>query len=286
MTERAKPLCGVLLIDKPETWTSHDVVAKLRGRLGERRIGHGGTLDPLATGLLVVLVGKAARLMDLLPGTKRYEADLRFGFTSDTLDITGAVEATGGVLPSPAAVRAALEPFRGDIMQVPPMMSALSQNGVRLYKLARQGIEVERQARPVTVSSLEARQTGEDEYTLSLTCSGGTYVRSIIDDLGRALGCGAVMTALRRTGSGPYTLENAHTLETACAEALLPIETALPDIPRLTPEPGDMVKLYQGKALVAREADGLCWLRRGMGETAALGRVSGGELKLFKNFEG
>lgn len=207
---------GILCIDKPQEMTSFAVCALLRRLTGEKRIGHAGTLDPMATGVLPVMLGRATRAIPLLPThDKGYRATMRFGAVSDTLDVWGAVETTGAALPSMAAIEAALPTFRGEIRQVPPMTSALKKDGVRLYELARRGIEVEREARPVTIYALEvvAYDDVRGELTVDCACSAGTYIRTLCDDLGRALGCGAVMTALRRTAAAGYTLAEALTVD-------------------------------------------------------------------------
>ena len=207
---------GILIIDKPKDFTSFDVIAVVRGCLHERRAGHTGTLDPMATGVLPVLLGNATKAQSLLTDTdKEYEADFMFGVTTDTLDITGKVLSRSECDIDASQTEAALVQFRGDIMQLPPMYSAVMKNGVRLYELARKGIEAEREPRPVHISLLElvsfdrAAQSGR----LRISCSKGTYIRSLCDDLGRLLGCGCVMTALRRTRACGYDLSQAVTLD-------------------------------------------------------------------------
>ncbi len=207
---------GILCVDKPQEMTSFACCALLRRLTGEKRIGHAGTLDPMATGVLPIMLGRATRAIPLLPThDKAYRATLRFGYVSDTLDVWSNITATEQPLPTLAEVEAVLPAFRGDIRQVPPMMSALKKDGVRLYELARQGIEIEREARPVTIHRLAL--VGYDpvsgELTLDCTCSAGTYIRTLCDDLGRMLGCGAVMTALRRTAAAGYTLTDCYTVD-------------------------------------------------------------------------
>ena len=207
---------GVLVIDKPERFTSFDVIAVVRKLTGQRRTGHTGTLDPNATGVLPVLLGSATKAQDLIPDhDKAYVADFRLGLTTDTLDIWGKALSQTEPHISREALLSLLPSFRGEITQIPPMYSAVKHNGRRLYDLARQGVEVERKARQVTVYSLEL--TDFDEATqcgrLELSCSKGTYVRTLIDDLGRALGTGAVMTALRRTKACGFSLDDCVTLD-------------------------------------------------------------------------
>ncbi len=208
---------GVLTIDKPAGWTSMDVCAKLRGILREKRVGHAGTLDPMATGVLPVLVGRATRAVDFVAqGEKEYVAALRLGVETDTQDLTGAVLAQAPVPPDARARLEALLPrFTGEIDQVPPMYSAVKVGGRKLYELARKGMEVERRPRRVTIHTLEILdQSGPGAFTLRVVCSKGTYVRTLCHDLGRALGCGGAMAVLRRTRVGRFTLEGAVTLET------------------------------------------------------------------------
>ncbi len=231
-------MTGFVILDKPAGMTSFAAAAKCRRLFGVKKAGHTGTLDPMATGVLVVALGAAARFIELLPShEKAYRAVFRLGETTDTLDTTGTVLSRSAVDCGKADVEAALDRFRGDILQIPPMYSALQKDGVRLYTLARQGIDVPREARLVTVSSLtlaaadEAAQT----YTIDVRCSAGTYIRSLISDLGEKLGCGAVMTALRRTEANgcalaqSVTFEQLDTLQTqnALQTALHPTETLL-----------------------------------------------------------
>lgn len=204
---------GIIIVNKEKDWTSFDVVAKLRGVLGEKRIGHGGTLDPMATGVLPVFVGKAAKACDMLPNeTKSYKAGFLLGTVTDTLDITGKVLETSGLGATKEQVFAAAEKFVGEIMQIPPMYSAVKIGGKKLCNLAREGIVVERKPRPVTV--YENKVLSYDESTrrgeLYVSCKKGTYVRSIIDDMGKLLGCGAVMTDLERLSSAGFVIENSH----------------------------------------------------------------------------
>ncbi len=207
---------GVLTVDKPEGFTSFDVIAVVRKLTGQRKTGHTGTLDPNATGVLPVLLGSATKAQDIIPNhDKTYEAEFRLGFTTDTLDIWGQQTATFSKTADAEQVEQALRPLRGDIMQVPPMYSAVKKDGKRLYDLARQGVEVERKARPVTVYRLTLDRFDEEQQTGSLTvsCSKGTYIRTLIDDMGSALGTGAVMTALRRTEACGFSVEDCLTLE-------------------------------------------------------------------------
>lgn len=211
---------GVIIIDKPRDFTSFDVVAVVRKITGQRKIGHCGTLDPNAQGVLPLLLGHATKAQDLITNhNKEYVAGFQLGKTTDTLDIWGTVTRVTPSAVSRQKLEQALEQFRGDIMQVPPMYSAVQKDGRRLYDLARQGIEVERQPRQVTVFKLELLDFDEDtqQGCIQVACSKGTYIRSIIDDMGRALGVGGVMTSLVRTAACGYTLQDAITLEQAKA---------------------------------------------------------------------
>lgn len=208
---------GIIIIDKPKDFTSFDVVAVVRKCLHEKKTGHTGTLDPMATGVLPILLGCATKAQVLLPDTdKEYEADFRFGMTTDTLDITGKVLSTAPSDVTAEQIEKILPKFRGEIMQIPPMYSAVSKDGVRLYELARKGIVTEREARPVTVSTLELLNFDETTQCgkLKIACSKGTYIRVICDDMGKELGCGCVMTALRRTRACGYTLNDTVSIET------------------------------------------------------------------------
>lgn len=209
---------GILIIDKPTEFTSFDVIAVLRRLLGQKKIGHTGTLDPNATGVLPILLGNATKTQDLiLNHDKSYIADFKLGKTTNTLDVWGTVTSEMHSCVSKQDVLNVLPEFRGEINQVPPMFSAVQKNGQRLYDLARQGIEVERESRRVTVYSLELMEFDEKAQsgTLEITCSKGTYVRTIIDDIGKKLGCGAVMTALRRTQACGFGIDDCITLEQA-----------------------------------------------------------------------
>ena len=206
---------GILNINKPEGWTSQDVVAKLRGRLHIRRVGHTGTLDPMATGVLPVCFGKATRIIEYYDDDfKIYEAEMKLGMVTDTLDITGTVLETKPVDVSEEDVIQAIDSFRGWITQIPPKYSALKVNGKPLYKYAREGVEVEIKSRKIYVADIQAMEVnlGENRILFRVTCSKGTYIRTICDDIGKKLGCGGTMTALQRIQSGCFRVEDARTL--------------------------------------------------------------------------
>ena len=206
---------GILNINKPEGWTSQDVVAKLRGRLHIRRVGHTGTLDPMATGVLPVCFGKATRIIEYYDDDfKTYEAEMKLGMVTDTLDSTGTVLETKPVDVSEEDVIQAIDSFRGWITQIPPKYSALKVNGKPLYKYAREGVEVEIKSRKIYVADIQAMEVnlGENRILFRVTCSKGTYIRTICDDIGKKLGCGGTMTALQRIQSGCFRVEDARTL--------------------------------------------------------------------------
>lgn len=247
---------GILLIDKPQGWTSFDVIGKLRGILKMKRLGHAGTLDPMATGVLPVFVGYATKACGILPDdTKAYTAGFQLGQRSDTLDCTGEILETQdftGI--TDAQIRERLSGMTGEVMQLPPMYSAVKVDGKKLYELARQGKTVERTPRRVRIDRLELTafdpETGQG--TLSITCGSGTYVRTVIDDLGQALGCGAVMTALRRTLSNNFSIDRCITLEqaqaladeNAIATAVIPIAEVFRVLPPLHLN-GSQTRLYR-----------------------------------------
>lgn len=254
-------MTGIIVLDKPAGMTSFAAVKKVRWCAGEKKAGHCGTLDPMATGVLPIMLGGATKFLDYLPEEEKcYTAGFRLGIRTDTLDITGDILEEHPVTCSRAEVEQALEPFRGEILQVPPMYSALKQDGVRLYELARKGQEVERKARPVTIRSLELLpQSGENtsEYVLSVSCSKGTYIRTLIDDLGTALGCGAVMTSLRRTATCGFSADEAVTVETlekareaeTLSQYLIPLDRALSRYPAVGITPKQSVRFSNGGAL-------------------------------------
>ncbi len=223
----------VLNINKPEGFTSHDVVAKLRGILKTRRIGHCGTLDPMATGVLPVCVGKATKASEFIMGfDKEYIAGVRLGFTSDTQDATGNITKTGAPLPSAEDVRRALLKFTGEQEQTPPMYSAIKIGGQKLYTLARQGVEVERKRRVITIKYIDMLSADEEkgEYTLRIGCSKGTYIRTLCHDIGADLGAGALMASLVRTRTGAFTLERSVTLSEVEAGELSGGQYSLSDV--------------------------------------------------------
>ncbi|HET9250627.1 MAG TPA: tRNA pseudouridine(55) synthase TruB [Candidatus Eisenbacteria bacterium] len=244
------------LVDKPEGWTSHDAVARLRGILREERVGHAGTLDPFASGLLLVGEGRATAALaplGLLP--KRYVARARLGVVTDTQDRTGVVLSKTDRLPAAETIEPALQRFRGAIRQTPPLYSAVKVKGERLYKSARRGIEVERDDRPVHVYELALVETSLPEIALDLTVSRGTYVRTLAHDLGQALGCGAHLVSLRRLSSGPFRVEDALSCdresghgESDFRRRALPLHRALGFLPHVTLTDEEASRLRHGRA--------------------------------------
>ena len=288
---------GILIVDKPMDWTSFDVVAKLRGVLGTRKLGHSGTLDPMATGVLPVFCGGASKAVDLqLDHTKAYRAVLKLGARTDTGDVTGTVLETAPVTAGEKELLEVLPQFVGSQMQTPPMYSAVKINGQPLYKMARQGIEVERKARPIEIFSLEyGGSPAENEYELTVRCSKGTYIRVLLEDIAAAMGQKGTMSALRRVAAGVYTEADAHTLEEiqaaknegpAALEALmLPVESVFGSLPLLTVAPKVEQHLYNGcPTSCYPAADGRYRVRNEAGQFLGLANIVGGVLKVEKLF--
>ncbi len=220
---------GIVLIDKPLEFTSHDVVGKLRRKFSTKRIGHAGTLDPMATGLLVVAVGPATRFLQYLPlEPKVYRAVIRFGVTTDSYDSEGEITSETP-LPHDFAIRLpeVIDSMLGIQEQVPPMYSAVKVDGQPLYKLARQGIEIERKSRTINIERMDILNIGEATVEVEIECSGGTYVRTIAQDMGEKMGCGAYLQSLVRTGIGRFSLDNAKSLDDVTLDDLIPLKSAL-----------------------------------------------------------
>ncbi len=291
-------MTGILLLDKPQDMTSFTAASRVRRIIGAKKTGHTGTLDPMATGALPVLLNGATRFCELLPShDKAYIASLRLGQTTDTLDITGEVLSESDFDVSREDFEKVLGGFVGTTMQTPPMYSAKSQNGVRLYKLARQGIEVERESHEVTINVAKVICCDEaaGEYTIEVECSAGTYIRSLISDIGERLGCGAVMTALRRTKANGFSIEGCITLEelekrvSECTldEVIIPIETALSNYREITVTQPQALRFCNGGALSLErlkanfsEQGELCRVVSPQGDFLGIGEVSADELKI------
>ena len=284
---------GILLVDKPAGWTSNDVVQKLRGILRERRIGHAGTLDPMATGLLTVFVGRATRAVEFAEAdAKRYRAALRLGLTTDTQDITGTVLRQTEADVTREALEQVLRCFRGEIRQVPPMYSAVKVNGERLYKLARRGETVERAARTVTIHGLDLLEREGEDWILDIRCSKGTYIRTLCQNIGDALGCGGCMAALRRLEAGAFTVEEAHPLEEIAQAAsegraetlLLPVDTLFRGVAAETVGAAAEKKIRNGNTFRTSLPDGTLRLYSETGEFLALARAENGVCRTIKSF--
>ena len=288
---------GILIVDKPTDWTSFDVIAKLRGILGTRKLGHSGTLDPMATGVLPVFCGGASKAVDLqLDHTKAYRATLKLGARTDTGDVTGTVLETAPVTAGEKELLEVLPRFVGPQMQTPPMYSAVKINGQPLYKLARQGVEVERKARSIEILSIQYEGSpAESEYTLTVKCSKGTYIRVLLEEIAEAMGQKGTMSALRRVAAGVYTEADAHSLEeiqaakNAGPEALqalmLPVESVFTSLPLLVA--GERVEqhLYNGCPTSRYPAaDGRYRVRNAQGQFLGLANITGGVLRVEKLF--
>lgn len=284
---------GIIIIDKPADWTSMDVCAKLRGILKERRIGHGGTLDPMATGVLPVFVGNATKAVEFAEkGDKEYIAGLRLGVVTNTQDSTGQVLETRPVLTDRAALEAVMPRFTGVLEQVPPMFSAVKIQGKKLYELARKGREVERKPRPVTIHALEVlEQTAQDRFLLRVRCSKGTYVRTLCHDIGEALGCGGCMDELRRTMAAGFTIDQSVTLEQVQEQGealLLPIDRLFAAYPafHLTGPRQENACRNGSPVAVKGLGPGTYRVYGQAGELLCLSRYENGQLRSIKNFFG
>ena len=288
---------GILIVDKPTDWTSFDVIAKLRGILGTRKLGHSGTLDPMATGVLPVFCGGASKAVDLqLDHTKAYRATLKLGARTDTGDVTGTVLETAPVTAGEKELLEVLPRFVGPRMQTPPMYSAVKINGQPLYKLARQGMEVERKARPIEILSIQYEGSpAENEYTLTVKCSKGTYIRVLLEEIAEAMGQKGTMSALRRVAAGVYTEADAHSLveiqaaKNAGPEALqalmLPVESVFTSLPLLVADERVEQHLYNGCPTSRYPAaDGRYRVRNAQGQFLGLANITGGVLRVEKLF--
>ena len=281
---------GIVIVDKPQDWTSQDVTARLRRVFNTRRIGHGGTLDPMATGVLPVFVGRATRGVEFfVHAEKTYEAVLQLGITTDTEDTSGTVLEEKEVNISEAEFLGILPKFRGEIQQIPPMYSALKIDGQKLCDLARKGKTVERKPRPITIFELECLEFSGNTARLRVRCSKGTYIRTLCKDIGQALGCGGCMAALRRVTAGEYTIEEAVPLETLLEtenpEAYLrPMDTMFRNYPEVRLTPKQEQRCRNGNAFSLAMADGTYRVYSQTGEFLALSQVENGTLSTIKSF--
>lgn len=281
---------GIVIVDKPQDWTSQDVTARLRRVFNTRRIGHGGTLDPMATGVLPVFVGRATRGVEFFEhAEKTYETVLRLGLTTDTEDITGRVLTEQPWDVTREQVEAVLETFRGQIMQVPPMYSALKVNGQKLCDLARKGKEVERRPRPVTIHELVFLGVVPEGIRLRVRCSKGTYIRTLCKDIGQALGCGGCMASLRRVTAGEYTIEEAVPLQELLdaqepGDYLRGVDTMFRNYPAVTLTANQEKRCRNGNSFSVNLADGSYRAYGRDGEFLMLAKTENGVMSTVKSF--
>lgn len=279
---------GILLLDKGEGWTSQDAVAKLRGILREKRIGHAGTLDPLATGLLVVLVGRATRAASYAEAEeKEYIAAFRPGIVTDTQDITGNTLSVSKDLPSAEEIRAVLPRFLGNVQQIPPMYSAIKIKGQKLYEIARRGGTVDREPRAVIIHEIEYLGADGPDHLLRVRCSKGTYIRTLCHDIGQALGCGGCMAALRRTRIGDFSIDNARRIADITfedRERLLSVDTLFPAAAPLSLTEEQERKCRCGNSFSVNVPDGQYRFYGTDGSFLALGQVTGSTASTVKSF--
>ena len=281
---------GIVIVDKPQGWTSQDVVSKLRGVFQTRRIGHGGTLVPMATGVLPVFVGRAPRGVEFFEhAEKTYETVLRLGLTTDTEDITGTVLTEQDAFVTGSMLEEVLSRFRGEIQQVPPMYSAIKVNGQKLYDLARKGREVERQPRTVTIHELTLLGMEADGIHLRVRCSKGTYIRTLCKDIGEALGCGGCMASLRRVTAGEYTIGNSVPLQTLIdsenpGQYLLPVDSMFRQYPAVTLTEKQEKCCRNGVAFTCNLAEGTYRAYAQNGEFLALSHMVDSKLTTIKSF--
>ena len=281
---------GIVIVDKPQGWTSQDVTARLRRVFNTRRIGHGGTLDPMATGVLPVFVGRATRGVEFFEHAEKvYETVLRPGLTTDTEDITGTVLTEQDAFVTGEMLDEVLPKFRGEIMQVPPMYSALKVNGQKLYDLARRGKEVERQPRPIIIHELTLLGMDAEGIHLRVRCSKGTYIRTLCKDIGEALGCGGCMAALRRVEAGEYTQTEAVPLqvllETENPEQYLrPVDSMFRNYPQVSLSPKQETRCRNGNSFSVQMEDGTYRAYGQNGDFLMLAKVEGGVMSTIKSF--
>lgn len=281
---------GIVIVDKPQGWTSQDVTARLRRVFGTRRIGHGGTLDPMATGVLPVFVGRATRAVEFFEhAEKTYETVLRLGITTDTEDMTGTVLTEENVSFTEEQLQETLAAFRGEILQVPPMYSALKVNGQKLCDLARKGKTVERQPRPITIHELTLVERGENTLRLRVRCSKGTYIRTLCKDIGEKLGCGGCMESLRRVAAGEYTIDEAVPLQTLLdteepEKYLRDVDTMFRNYPAVTLTANQETRCRNGNAFSVSLAPGTYRAYSQDGEFLMLAKVDGGVMSTIKSF--
>lgn len=284
---------GIIVLDKPSGKTSHDMVNFMRRLTGIRRIGHTGTLDPMATGVLPLCIGSAAKVSDMLTETdKRYRAEMVLGIETDTEDISGSVLRKSEITVGEKEIRETVSGFVGKISQIPPMYSAIKQNGKKLYELARQGIEVERPPREVTIHSIDILEISGNAVTIDVKCSKGTYIRTLCADIGKKLGTGACMTSLRRTAAGIFTIENSYTAEALekrhdeIEELLIPTDSVFKECPPIYLNEKQTRSIVNGVRMTWREGEEnqAYRLYSEKGEFLCVSRCIEGKLQLEKSF--
>lgn len=285
---------GIIIIDKPMGRTSHDIVYEVRKLTGIKKVGHTGTLDPMATGVLPVCIGSATKAADLLAlSDKSYRAQLVLGKTTDTQDAEGTVLSQSKVTCTEEEIREAISSFVGELEQIPPMYSAVKQNGKKLYELARQGIEVERKSRQVTVNSIDILNIKENTVTIDVTCSKGTYIRTLCADIGEKLGTGAYMSKLRRTRTGPFTLEGSFTLQklrelkeqNSLLETVISTDALFKEYPAIRLNEKQVRSVTNGVRMSWPGDDGQIYrVYDGNDNFLCISQLSDGRLKLVKSF--
>lgn len=285
---------GVIIINKPQDWTSHDVVGRLRGIFRERRIGHGGTLDPMATGVLPVFVGRATRAVEFCENyEKEYVAGIKFGITTDTQDITGSILSSNDKKISREELESVLPEFKGELEQIPPMYSAVKIGGKKLYELARKGVEVERKPRKITIKEIEIAGESDGDFLIRFVCSKGTYIRTLCNDIGERLGCGAVMSSLVRVRAGAFTLDGAVSIEKVsnaaenggCEHLLMPVDGLFSAYDRADIDEKQEKRCRNGGDFEINVGhDGLYRVYGADGSFLMLGKAENGIMKTVKNF--
>lgn len=281
---------GIIIIDKPSKLTSHDIVYAVRRLTGIKKVGHTGTLDPMATGVLPVCIGNATKVADMLTlSDKAYIAEFILGKTTDTQDADGNVLTESDVSCTAEEIRAAAAAFVGEIYQTPPMYSAIKQNGKKLYELARKGIEVERKPRRITINSIDILEIDIPRVKIDVSCSKGTYIRTLCSDIGEKLGTGAYMTSLRRTKTGNFTIEESHTLEeikNAGAEKfIIPTDRMFMEYPAVTLNPKQVKSVTNGVSMTYRGEEGQIYrVYDSENNFLCVSKITDGKLKLIKSF--
>ncbi|MGM9521228.1 MAG: tRNA pseudouridine(55) synthase TruB [Oscillospiraceae bacterium] len=285
---------GIIVVDKPEGWTSQDVCSKLRGVLHERRIGHSGTLDPMATGVLTVFCGRATRAAEFAENDeKRYIAGLRLGITTDTQDITGNILESRECSVSEEQLLTVLRSFTGELQQLPPMYSAVKIGGKKLYELARRGETVERKPRRIVIKHLELTGRDNGDFILDITCSKGTYIRTLCSDIGAAMGCGGAMSSLRRVAAGAFSLSDSYTMDEITSasdsghihELMLPVDSLFSSFPAAEVDELQEKKCRNGNEFKATlPVSGRYRVYSQDGTFLMLGEYSGGIMKTVKSF--